>query len=83
MKEIAGEGVEPRRGRNPQGHESVPRLQKLDMEQVVRIDELLASVGDYGEVHLVVQHGQLRYINRVESHKAWKGHNTPHEKDQR
>lgn len=49
------------------------RLKKLDLDQVMRIDELLDSVGEYGEVHLVVQHGQLRYINRVESHKAWKG----------
>ena len=50
------------------------KLKKLDLEQVMRIDEMLESIGDYGEVHLVVQHGELRYINRVESHKAWKGH---------
>ena len=49
------------------------KLKKLDLEQVMRIDEMLDSIGDYGEVHLVVQHGELRYINRVESHKAWKG----------
>ncbi len=48
------------------------KLKKLDLEQVKDIDEMLASVGDYGEVHLIVQHGELRYINRVESHKAWK-----------
>ena len=45
---------------------------KLDLEQVKHIDEMLASVGEYGEVHLIVQHGELRYINRVESHRAWK-----------
>ena len=44
---------------------------KLTVEQIEQIDELLVSLGDYGEVHLVIQHGQVRYINKVESHKAW------------
>ena len=35
------------------------------------IDEYLVSVGEYGEVHLIVQNGELRYINKVESHRAW------------
>ena len=48
------------------------KLKKLDLEQVKHIDEMLASVGEYGEVHLIIQHGELRYINRLESHKAWK-----------
>jgi aryl-alcohol dehydrogenase-like predicted oxidoreductase len=48
------------------------KLRKLDLEQVRRIDEMLSSIGDYGEVHLIIQHGELRYINRVESHKVWK-----------
>ncbi len=48
------------------------RLKKLDLNQVKHIDEMLASVGEYGEVHLIVQHGELRYINRVESHRAWR-----------
>ncbi len=47
-------------------------LKKLTMDQIRRIDSLLASLGDYGEVHLIVQHGELRYINKVESYKAWK-----------
>jgi hypothetical protein len=47
------------------------KLKKLSLEQVKRIDEILASLGDYGEVHLIVQHGQLRYINRVQRYKAW------------
>ena len=54
--------------RLPNGSE----LRMLDLDQVRQIDEMLASVGDYGEVHLVIQNGELRYINRVESHKAWK-----------
>lgn len=48
------------------------RLGFLTPAQVRRIDELLAQVGEYGEVRLVVQHGELRYINKVESYKAWK-----------
>ncbi len=47
-------------------------LKKLTLEQVRTIDEMLASVGEYGEVDLVVQHGELRYINKVESFKVWK-----------
>jgi len=48
-----------------------PHLKKISEEQLKMIDEYLASIGSYGEVHLVVQNGELRYINRVESHKAW------------
>jgi hypothetical protein len=47
------------------------RLKFLTQEQIVRIDELLSTVGEYGEVHLIVQKSELRYINRVESFKAW------------
>ncbi|HET9587152.1 MAG TPA: hypothetical protein VFO91_00060 [Anaerolineales bacterium] len=46
------------------------QLKKLTPEQVTRIDEVFASVGEYGEVHLVVQRGELRYINKVESFKV-------------
>ena len=48
------------------------KLKKLTLEQVRRIDAILASLVEYGEVHLVVQHGELRYINKVESFKASK-----------
>jgi len=47
------------------------RLEFLTPEQVIRIDKALATVGEYGEVHLIIQRGELRYINRVESYKAW------------
>ena len=52
--------------------ESLLQLKKLNMDQIKRIDALLASLGDYGEIHLIVQHGELRYINKVESYRAWK-----------
>jgi hypothetical protein len=55
------------------------KLKKLTAEQIEQIDEFIASLGDYGEVHLVIQHGELRYINKMESHKAWndKAGNSP------
>ena len=62
---------------NSPSHNLEDVIRKLDLhllttEQVQRIDELLAEVGEYGEVHLIVQKGELRYINKVESYKAWK-----------
>lgn len=47
------------------------RLKRLTLDQVRCIDEMLASVGEYGEVRLIVQKGELRYINQVVSHKMW------------
>ncbi|MBI1792655.1 MAG: hypothetical protein HYR70_00505 [Chloroflexi bacterium] len=44
---------------------------KLTPEQIAQINEILASLGDYGEIRLVIQHSELRYINKMESHKAW------------
>lgn len=48
-------------------------LLKLNPEQIKRIDEMLAEVGEYGEVHIIVQRGELRYINKVESYRLWNG----------
>ena len=47
------------------------KLKFLDRELIVRIDDMLAAVGDYGEVQLVVQKGELRYINKTTSYKTW------------
>jgi hypothetical protein len=46
-------------------------LKILNLDQIRRIDSLLALPGDYGEIHLIVQHGELRYINKVKSYRAW------------
>ena len=46
------------------------RLKKLTIEQIQQIDQYLASLKEYGEVHLIVQRGVLKYINRIESHKV-------------
>jgi hypothetical protein len=53
------------------------KLKFLSPAQVRRIDDLLAHLGEYGELHLIVQHGELRYINKVESYKAWKTDEDP------
>ncbi len=47
------------------------KLKFLNLSQVKRIDDLLAQLGEYGEVHLIIQRGELRYVNKVESFKAW------------
>jgi hypothetical protein len=46
-------------------------LKKLTNPQVEQIDELLESLGEHGEIHLVVQRGVLKYINRVEKNQFW------------
>lgn len=46
-------------------------LVKLTQEQIKRIDELLAELGDYGELHIIIEHGDVRYVNEVKSHKFW------------
>jgi hypothetical protein len=45
------------------------KLYKLSLEHIKRIDEMLDDLGEYGELHIIVQRGELRYINKVESYK--------------
>jgi len=45
-------------------------LRELSINQINRIDALLDSVGEHGAVELIIQRGELRYINRLESFKA-------------
>lgn len=45
------------------------RLQ-LTQEQIEQINKALATIKEFGEVHLVVQRGALKYINVLNSHKA-------------
>jgi hypothetical protein len=54
-------------------------LQFLSTREVRMIDELLASVGEYGEVKLSIKNGRLRFIERIESIDALKyeGENSP------
>jgi len=48
------------------------KLKKLTGPQVEQIDELLARIEEHGEVHLIVQRGILKYVNKVEKYSAWK-----------
>jgi hypothetical protein len=48
------------------------QLKKLTAEQIRQIDQFLDSLKGYGEIHLIVQRGVLKYINKIESHKAVK-----------
>jgi hypothetical protein len=60
--------------RETQGNTQLPndlRLVKLTREHIQRLDELLAEIGDYGELHIIIEHGDLRYVNEVKSHKFW------------
>ena len=45
------------------------KLVKLTPEHIKQIDKMLFEIGEYGEVHIIVQRGNLRYINKVESRK--------------
>jgi hypothetical protein len=55
---------------------SLPSLQLneqrrfLTQRQISMIDEALASVGDFGEVRLVVQKGRLRFLVTQKSYDA-------------
>lgn len=46
-------------------------LKYINMSEIVQVDRALAEVGERGEVHLIKDRGQLRYIVRVktESHE--------------
>jgi exonuclease V gamma subunit len=57
----------------PAGQKSV---KTVTVEQIRQILDALAAVGEYGEVHLIIQHGELRYINRVVSHQVLKNTNS-------
>jgi hypothetical protein len=53
------------------------RLENLDCAflqpaQIAMIDEALASLGEYGEVHLVVDKGRLRFVVTQKSYDALK-----------
>jgi hypothetical protein len=47
-------------------------LKFLEMKQVSMIDEALSSLGDYGELRLVVEKGKLRFLITQKSFDALK-----------
>ena len=48
-------------------------LMLLTPEQVLQIDRALASIGPFGEVRLVKVRGQLRFIQKLDSHDLLRG----------
>ncbi len=57
---------------NPDSLHSI--LKFLKMEQVSMIDEALSSLGEFGEVRLVVEKGHLRFVTVQKSIDALKWH---------
>jgi hypothetical protein len=43
-------------------------LQVLTPEQVLAVDQALASIGAFGEVRIVKVKGQVRFIQQLHSH---------------
>ena len=48
-------------------------LTLLTPEQVLQVDRALASIGPFGEVRLVKVRGQLRFIQKLDSHDLLRG----------
>jgi hypothetical protein len=47
-------------------------LKFMELQQVSMIDEALTSLGDYGEVRLIVEKGKLRFLVTQKSFDALK-----------
>jgi hypothetical protein len=54
--------------------EKYPRSKILEAKQISMIDEALNSVGEYGEVRLVVEKGRLRFVVTNKSYDVLKWH---------
>lgn len=48
-------------------------LTLLTPDQVLQVDRALASIGPFGEVRLVKVKGQLRFIQKLDSHDLLRG----------
>ena len=49
-----------------------PDIANLSRKDILMIDEAISSIGEFGEVRLVVEKGRLRYIVIQKSHDALK-----------
>jgi hypothetical protein len=47
-----------------------PKLKVLNPHQIRQIDQALASLGDCGEVRLIKNKGELRFITKVEDEEV-------------
>ena len=54
--------------------EELPTMRFLTARQVAMIDEALSSLGEFGELRLVVERGRLRFLVTHQSFDALKWH---------
>ena len=64
-------------GRNNQANRiktepTLADMANLSRKDILMIDEAITSVGEFGEVRLVVEKGRLRYVVVQKSHDALK-----------
>ncbi len=59
-------------GKSIESRKRIKGMKFLTLHQVRMIDDLLHSIGDFGEVHLEVRNGKLRFASRTESIDALK-----------
>jgi hypothetical protein len=52
--------------------EQCARLKHLQSEQIQMIDEALDTVGEYGEVRLMIEKGQIRFMEVTRSYDTLK-----------
>jgi hypothetical protein len=57
---------------SPERRKKSSSLKFLAPNQVMMIDEALATLGDYGEVRLIIEKGRLRFLVTQKSHDALK-----------
>lgn len=45
------------------------KLRYLTQAQLVRLENLLDDVGEYGELHLIIEKGHIKFVQVVKSQK--------------
>lgn len=50
-------------------HEEPPLFRHLKTSQIRQIDNMLDEIGDFGELHLIIEKGSLKYVEVVKSRR--------------
>lgn len=45
------------------------KLRYLTEAQLIRLEKLLDDVGEYGELHLIIEKGRIKFVQLVKSQK--------------
>lgn len=45
------------------------KLRYLTQAQLIRLEKLLDDVGEYGELHLIIEKGRIKFVQLVKSQK--------------